>query len=36
MELMDSTAVITGGTAGIGLEAARLFRRRCHSHRLGP
>lgn len=25
MELMDHTAVITGGTAGIGLESARLF-----------
>src|ERR1700761_8797133 len=25
MELMDHTAVITGGTAGIGLEAARLL-----------
>ncbi|MDT5349807.1 MAG: hypothetical protein QOH91_3094 [Mycobacterium sp.] len=25
MELMDHTAVITGGTAGIGLESARLL-----------
>jgi NAD(P)-dependent dehydrogenase (short-subunit alcohol dehydrogenase family) len=25
MELLDQTAVITGGTAGIGLESARLL-----------
>ena len=36
MELADHTALITGGTAGIGLESARLWPGRGQGHRLGP